>query len=236
LPPKLAEHSGGRKLNPSEAHPTGPAASSQEGDTWFRRRAALTAFLLIALTIAVSDQLLKHWVVANYALDVPSPVIGDWLRIDYIHNRGGLFGLFQGSALLFAFITLAVAAVLAGLEFSSGWRSWIVTVTLGLLLGGAIGNFIDRITVGYVVDFADIGIGTWRFYIFNIADSAVTVAILLMLAIWILGPFIGLHVNLDVPGARHDAAEAARHQEAVAAEDAKAGVVVRDRTPHGEGR
>jgi signal peptidase II len=186
--------------------------------------------------IAVSDQLLKQWVVGHYVMDVPSPIVGDWLRIDYIHNRGGLFGLFQGSAPLFALITVAVAAVLAGLEFNSGWRSWIVTVTLGLLLGGAIGNFIDRITLGYVVDFADIGIGTSRFYIFNIADSAVTTAIVLMLGIWILGPFLGLHVNIEGLGGPHDEADATRHREAVAAEDAKAGAVVRDRTPDGEGR
>jgi len=197
---------------------------------------ALVVFLLIAFTVAVTDQLLKHWIVANYALDTPSPVIGDWLRVDYIHNKGGLFGLFQGQALLFAAVTVAVAAVLAGLEYSSGWRSWIVTITLGLLLGGAIGNFIDRISFGYVVDFADIGIGTWRFYIFNIADSAVTTAILLMVGIWIVGPFIGVHVAFDgFGGPRPDSDHSAGNPEA-AAEDAKAGAVVRERHVDGEGR
>jgi signal peptidase II len=192
-----------------------------------RRRITVTAFLVIAFTIALSDQLLKHWVVANYAMDTPSPVIGDWLRIDYIHNRGGLFGLFQGSALLFALVTVVVAAVLAGLEIGSGWRSWLVTITLGLLLGGAIGNFIDRISLGYVVDFADIGIGSWRFYIFNIADSAVTVAIVLMLGIWLIGPLIGVHVD-GLMGTHRDV-EAGEREERQA-EEARAGAVVRERT------
>lgn len=126
--------------------------------------------------------------------------MGDWFQIDFIHNAGGLFGLFQGSAPLFALVTLAVVAVLVGLEVGSGWRSWLLTVILGLLLGGAIGNFIDRIRFGYVVDFADIGIGAWRFYIFNIADSAVTVAILLMLALWFLTPLLGAKTPTDHAG------------------------------------
>ena len=168
--------------------------------------------MLLAAFIAISDQLLKQYVVANYTLETSNPILGDLLRIDYIHNRGGLFGLFQGSAIIFAIVTVAVTGVLAGLEFTSGWRNWIVTLTLGLLLGGAIGNVVDRLTIGYVVDFADIGIGTLRFpYIFNVADSAVTVAICIMVGIWILGPLVGLHIDplLPAPAGDGAAAEAA---------------------------
>jgi signal peptidase II len=150
------------------------------------------AFALIACTVAVADQLLKGWVVDHFNENEPSPVIGDWFRIDLIHNGGGLFGLFQGSAPLFAIVTIGVVAVLCALEIGSGWRSWLVTLTLGLLLGGAIGNFIDRFRFGYVVDFADIGIGTLRFYIFNIADSAVTIAILLIFVLWFIAPHLGV--------------------------------------------
>ncbi len=157
-------------------------------------------FLLIALAVGVSDQVLKAWVVASFSVNQPSPVLGDWLQIDFIHNSGGLFGLFQNSAAVFALVTLAVVAVLVAIEVLSGWRSWLLTVTMGLLLGGAIGNFIDRLRFGYVVDFADIGIGSWRFYIFNVADSAVTVAILLIFAMWIVGPFLGIHLPGDGDG------------------------------------
>jgi signal peptidase II len=128
--------------------------------------------------------------VGRYGLNEPSPIVGDWLRVDFIHNSGGLFGLFQGQAPVFALMTVAIVVVLVALEVTSGWRSWLVTLTLALLLGGAIGNFIDRIRLGYVIDFADIGIGTWRFYIFNIADSAVTISILLMLALWLITPWL----------------------------------------------
>lgn len=143
---------------------------------------------------------MKRWILANYTQDVPSPVLGDWFRIHYIQNAGGLFGLAQGSASLFALVTIAVVAFLVALEVGSGWRSWLVTITLGLLLGGAIGNFIDRLRFGYVVDFADIGIGSWRFYIFNIADSAVTVSILLMFVLWFVAPHLGVHMPAEKDG------------------------------------
>ncbi len=153
--------------------------------------------MLLAFTVAVSDQLLKGWVAANYQLNTPVPVLGDWLRIDFIHNAGGLFGIFQDSAHVFAIVTVIVVAVLIALEVGSGWRSWLVTITLGLLLGGAIGNFIDRIRLSYVIDFADIGIGSWRFYIFNVADAAVTISILLMIVIWFATPRLGVHVSAE---------------------------------------
>jgi signal peptidase II len=173
-------------------HPADPRSRpATEDGSRKRRRAAWVAFALIASAIAVSDQLLKAWVVAHYNLDEKSPIVGDWLRVDFIHNSGGLFGMLQGLAPVLALVTVAVVAVLVALEAVSGWRSWLVTLTLSLLLGGAIGNFVDRIRLGYVIDFADIGIGTWRFpYIFNIADSAVTISILLMLALWLVTPWL----------------------------------------------
>jgi signal peptidase II len=156
-----------------------------------RRRVALIVYAVIAATIAISDQLLKMWVVDNFQVNTPSPVLGDWFRIDFIHNGGGLFGMLQGSAPLFAVITILVVVVLVAVQVNSGWRSWLVTVTLALLLGGAIGNFVDRIRFGYVIDFADIGIGNSRFYIFNVADSAITIAILLMFVLWFAAPRMG---------------------------------------------
>jgi signal peptidase II len=111
--------------------------------------------------------------------------------------------MLQGGAPVLALATVAIVAVLVALEVTSGWRSWLVTLTLALLLGGAIGNFIDRIRFGYVIDFADIGIGTWRFpYIFNVADSAVTISILLILALWLLAPWLE----------RRDGAEPRQHE------------------------
>ena len=159
-----------------------------------RRYAAGALFAVLAAAIVVSDQLLKQWIVANYepcGLTEPcrpTQIVGDWLRIDFIHNAGGLFRLFQGTAPVFALVTIVVVGIIVAMEFRWGWRSPLMTLALGLLLGGAIGNFIDRIRLGYVVDFADIGIGTLRWYIFNIADAAVTCFFLLLIVMWIFAP------------------------------------------------
>jgi signal peptidase II len=69
---------------------------------------------------------------------------------------------------------------------SRAGSSLLVSVALGLLLGGAVGNLIDRLRYGFVVDFVDMGIGGWRFYTYNVADSAITVSILLLIAIALL--------------------------------------------------
>jgi signal peptidase II len=145
------------------------------------------------VAIVVADQLLKAWIVANYEPYRIYPIVDDWLRIDYIHNAGGLFGLVQGAAPILAAITVVVVLLIAWMEFRWGWRNWLTTLALSLLLGGAIGNFVDRIQFGYVRDFADIGIGSWRWYVFNVADMAVTCFFLTLILMWILEPklFIG---------------------------------------------
>jgi signal peptidase II len=179
-----------------------PSIESASTESSSRRRPiALVAFALVALAIAVSDQLLKSWVVDNYKLNRTVDIVGDWLRIDFIHNAGGLFGILQGSAEVFGLVTIVVVLVLVILEIGSGWRSWLVTITLALLLGGAIGNFIDRIQYKYVRDFADIGVGTLRFpYIFNVADAAVTCAIGLMILLWLVSPHLGSGASSDEKG------------------------------------
>jgi signal peptidase II len=153
-----------------------------------RRHAAWIVFAVLAAAIVVSDQLLKHWIVANYRVDTPTQVVGEWVRVNFIHNTGGLFGLFQNAAPLFALVSLGVIAIIVGVEFRWAWQSWIVTLALGLLLGGAIGNLIDRISLGYVVDFADVGIGSWRWYIFNVADSAISTSIGVLLLVSLISP------------------------------------------------
>ena len=153
-----------------------------------RRHLAWSVFAFLVVAIVVSDQLLKQWVLASFEPYRVYPVLGDWLRIDFIHNAGGLFGLLQGTAPIFALATIVVAGLIALLEYRWGWQSWLTTLALGLLLGGAIGNFIDRIRFGYVIDFVDIGAGEWRWYVFNVADMAVTCFFLSLIAMWIFAP------------------------------------------------
>jgi signal peptidase II len=84
------------------------------------------------------------------------------------------------SAPIFAVVSLGVTGLIVYYHRRAG-RGILVTIALGLLLGGAIGNLLDRLTHGYVVDFVDMGIGTWRFYTYNIADACITTSIVLLL-------------------------------------------------------
>jgi signal peptidase II len=138
----------------------------------------------IAGIVVVLDQVSKAWVLANFELGVPTQILGDWLRIWYIQNAGALFGLFQQSAVLFGIVSLVVIGVILWIHTrmaASG--GWITTLGLGLLLGGAVGNVIDRFRFGYVVDFVDIGIGSWRFFTFNVADACIDIGILILIVV-----------------------------------------------------
>lgn len=138
-------------------------------------------FLGLAAVIVVADQLTKAWIVSAIAPGESISVVGDYLRLVYGRNNGALFGLFRESALLFGLASFVVIGLIVAYHARSG-RSSFMSVALGLLLGGAIGNLIDRLRLGYVVDFVDAGIGDLRFYTFNVANSAISFAILFLIA------------------------------------------------------
>ena len=171
---------------------SGPAAGSSATSTGAEAGAGARAgsragrpiwavFLGLAATIVVLDQLTKAWLTSFLAPGESVDVIGDLVRLVHGQNNGGLFGLFSGQALPFATVSLVVVALIVAYHARSG-RSPYLSVTLGLLLGGALGNLIDRVRLGYVVDFVDAGVGQVRWYTFNVADAAISVAILLLLA------------------------------------------------------
>jgi signal peptidase II len=143
-------------------------------------------FLGLAAVVVVADQLTKAWLTSFLDPGESVSIIGDYLRLVYGQNNGAIFGLFRDSAPLFAVVSLAVIGLIVGYHARAG-RSAYMSVALGLLLGGAIGNLIDRFRLGHVVDFVDVGIGSLRFYTFNVADSAISLS-LLMLVLLALRP------------------------------------------------
>jgi signal peptidase II len=139
-------------------------------------------FVAIAAAVVVADQLTKAWLVSTLAPGESVEVLGDWLRLVHSRNTGAVFGLFRDQAPLFAAVSLGVIGLIAWFHGRSG-RSPVMTLALGLLLGGAIGNLADRVRLGHVVDFVDAGIGSLRFYTFNVADSAISAALLLLILV-----------------------------------------------------
>lgn len=138
-------------------------------------------FLGLAVAIVATDQLTKAWLTSFLAPGQSVDVVGDLIRLVHGQNAGGLFGFFQGQAAVFGVVSIVVVALILAYHARSG-RDPYLSITLGLLLGGALGNLIDRLRLNYVVDFVDAGIGSLRWYTFNVADAAISFAILLLLA------------------------------------------------------
>lgn len=149
------------------------------------RGAHRAVFLGLAGSVVVLDQLTKAWLVSRLAPGEVVEVVGDAVRLTFNQNSGALFGLFRDQALLFGLLSLGVIGLIVAYHGRSR-RSLYLSIALGLLLGGALGNVTDRLRLGYVVDFVDIGIGDLRWYTFNVADAAVSTAIVLLVAVSIV--------------------------------------------------
>ncbi len=111
----------------------------------------------------------------------PIPVIGDFVRLTLVHNSGAAFGLFPGSRVAFIIFSLLAIGVIFTLFIRLPGRGRAELVALGALLGGALGNLHDRVRAGFVVDFIEVGIGRFRWPVFNVADIAVTGGVILLL-------------------------------------------------------
>ena len=132
----------------------------------------------LAVAVYAADRLSKSWVVANIPLNEARDVADGWARIAHVRNSGAAFGLLPERTSLLSI--LSVVAVLVILYYYRGIaaRSAPIAATLGMQLGGATGNLVDRIGQGYVVDFIDVGFPDgWRFWAFNVADSSIVVGI-----------------------------------------------------------
>jgi lipoprotein signal peptidase len=136
-------------------------------------------FIVTACLVVFLDQLAKAWLVASVSPGDLVNVVGEYVRFVFHQNSGALFGLFRDNALVFGIVSLGVVALIVAYHGRAG-RSFYLSIALGLLLGGALGNLIDRLTLGYVVDFIDIGFGDLRFFTFNVADAAISTAIVML--------------------------------------------------------
>ncbi|MGQ9876947.1 MAG: signal peptidase II [Chloroflexus sp.] len=138
--------------------------------------------ILVAIIAIALDQASKRWIVATLGPEPMTkfiPLIGEDIRLAYSHNTGIAFSLFQGKSDILTIVALVIITGAIYLYITQlPNRRRLIQIAMGLILGGALGNVIDRIQLGYVVDFIQVG---W-FPIFNLADSAITVgAAILML-------------------------------------------------------
>jgi len=143
-------------------------------------RTPLAAGLAVAALVAAADQATKAWVLAFFtAPDAPPWVaVTSVLNLVLVWNRGVSFGMLgDGAVTPWALGLVAAAIVVALVIWMHRAESRGLAAALGLIVGGAIGNIIDRLAHGAVVDFVDVHYGGWHWPAFNLADSAITLGV-----------------------------------------------------------
>ncbi|MFZ4439265.1 MAG: signal peptidase II [Syntrophales bacterium] len=147
-------------------------------------------FLAITVTVVLLDQATKAWIISTMRIHESFAVIGGFFNIVHVRNPGAAFGFLASAPPLFRylfFIAVTVAAIVLILHYlhASRIEEPSLISALALILAGAVGNLIDRIRFGEVVDFLDIFIGNHHWPAFNVADSAITVGSVILMAVLI---------------------------------------------------
>jgi signal peptidase II len=144
---------------------------------------------VVAVAILIIDQVTKHLVVANFALYeswAPLPALSKVFTVHYVTNTGAAFGLFQDGGLFFIVVAIVVSMVILFYYWQLRGGEWLIRLSLGMQLAGALGNLIDRLRLGYVIDFLDFQI--WP--VFNVADSSIVVGVLLLAVLLLREDFL----------------------------------------------
>jgi signal peptidase II len=144
-------------------------------------------FFLIAAAVVLLDRLAKWVVASNIPLHDGITVIPGFFHLTHVENSGAAFGLFAESTAQWkigALVSFSVIALLivSALLWKNGHALTTTTIGLSLILGGAAGNLWDRMMSGHVVDFLDFNLGSYHWPAFNVADSAIVVGAILLVA------------------------------------------------------
>jgi signal peptidase II len=172
----MSEEARVAESNPAVEESDPPAAVS-----FFQRYGLL---LLVAGVTLIADIITKRIVEAQIPLYTSIPVIGPYLSWTHTQNTGAAFSLFQNGGVFFIVVAVVVSAVILYYAPRLPAGDWLSRVALGLQLGGAVGNLLDRLRQGYVTDFIHFQIPEIGFDwpVFNIADSAIVVGVILLIA------------------------------------------------------
>jgi len=132
---------------------------------------------LICFLILLIDQITKYYAVSQLQGQVPIVLINNFLQFNYVENYGAAFGILQNKKLFFVIVTLVVLIGIVIYLKTNTKLHKLMRVSLVMIMAGALGNIIDRIRLGFVVDFIDVRFGNLYDYpVFNIADSAIVIA------------------------------------------------------------
>lgn len=133
------------------------------------------------------DQVSKVWIERSLLPGCGMQILPGFFSLTRVHNTGVAFGMAQGNNLLTGVLALGILILSVWVVRGWDWEKRWVQVVAGMVAGGAIGNLIDRVRLGYVLDFVDFHYGRWSWPAFNIADSAISVGVALLVISWLAG-------------------------------------------------
>lgn len=136
---------------------------------------------LLSIVLVLVDQLTKYMIVKSMEIGESIPIIGEILKITSHRNYGAAWGMLQNQMMFFYIITVIVLIALCYFYYKEAADNLLMQSGLMLIFAGAIGNFIDRLFRGNVVDFIDTKIINYDFPIFNVADSCLTIGVFILL-------------------------------------------------------
>ncbi|HET9034241.1 MAG TPA: signal peptidase II [Dokdonella sp.] len=149
------------------------------------------SWLTLSVAIIVADQITKLLVLDHFQLHETLPLIDGWLNLTLAFNEGAAFSFLSDAGgwqrWFFTVLAIVVTIVLIVWLKRTERGDWRTALPLALVVGGAIGNVIDRMRLGHVVDFIDVHYGSWAWPAFNVADSAISVGAVLLLAFGLFG-------------------------------------------------
>ena len=151
-----------------------------------RRSFRYALLALLAGTIIAIDQVTKLSIMQSMRLHESIPIVQDFFSLTYIRNPGAAFGLLAGSSnafrmVFFGVTSLIALALLGTILFRLPEKDWVGQLSISGVLGGAIGNLIDRLRYGEVIDFLDVYVNSYHWPAFNVADSAISVGVVFLI-------------------------------------------------------
>ena len=164
-----------------------PAPGSAPASAGWRRILAYRLLLTLALAVFILDQASKSWIAAR--LPFPTygegsgaiPVIRGFFYLVHVGNTGAAWSMFSGQSVLLALLAAATLVAIWWWRHALGLRDRTAQICFGLLCGGIVGNLVDRLRHGHVVDFIDLHFGSYVYPTFNVADSGICVGVIVYL-------------------------------------------------------
>lgn len=147
-------------------------------------------YVAISLIIIFLDQLTKYYAVKMLKGNTPIVLIKNFLQFNYVENYGAAFGILQNKKIFFVIMTiLVIIGIIVYMKMNTN-LTFPMKIALAMVIGGAVGNLIDRVRLGYVVDFVDVNFwGVYDFPVFNLADSFIVIATFILMYLLIFNKY-----------------------------------------------